>query len=259
LQSAAATALAMTWTARLLAGSIAVQASEMLVVRRAFGDDGPFVWRVARERGALDRVLTHGFIALQVAELMLALLLSCCSSPWVVGPLFVCALLTTLRFRGGYNGGSDAMTIVVLLGLTVATLARELGANDVWQRVGLGYIAAQLVLSYFVAGCAKLRDAAWRQGDALGRLVRTRQYAVPSRFAHWLSWPLCSRVLGTFVVLFELATPLVFVEPHVAYGFFAVSAGFHLAIAIVLGLNRFVWAWLAAYPALWLFTLGNLR
>jgi len=31
----------------------------------------------------------------------------------------------------------------------------------------------------------------------------------------------------------------------------AIGAAFHLANAFAFGLNRFLWAWLAAYPALW--------
>jgi hypothetical protein len=118
-------------------------------------------------------------------------------------------------------------------------------------RVGLGYVAAQLVLSYFVAGSVKLRQGAWRDGSALSALLGARQYAPsPSRALRVASGPvapLASRAL----VLFECAFPLALCGRPYCLVLMAIGAAFHVVNARVLGLNRFLWAWLAAYPALW--------
>jgi hypothetical protein len=56
---------------------------------------------------------------------------------------------------------------------------------------------------------------------------------------------------GAWTVLaLECAFPLVLVVPGAAWVLLPAAAAFHLANAIVLGLDRFLWAWLAAYPAL---------
>jgi hypothetical protein len=126
------------------------------------------------------------------------------------------------------------MTFVVSLGLAV---------GRTWSaRVGLGYIAAQLVLSYFLAGLFKLRDPAWRNGTALAQLLSAPQYrsrplALP--FARWL---------GYGVIAFECAFPLALIDARLLS---LLGIAFHVVNARVLGLNRFLWAWLAAYPALW--------
>jgi hypothetical protein len=65
----------------------------------------------------------------------------------------------------------------------------------------------------------------------------------------WASW---------LVIVFECAFPLVlWVRPQGAALLLACGLAFHLCNALVLGLNRFLWAWLAGYPAL-LFWSGQL-
>lgn len=240
----------LLWTRRLLGLSLVLQTCELLWVRRAFSEDGVFAWssvrrdlvRVSGRPRLLDALLSYrGFVCLLVLQLFLALLL-----PWsdqVAGLLVFSALLIEVRFRGSYNGGSDAMTMVVLNGLLVAQLG--------WPRIGFGYITAQLVLSYFLAGLSKLGSTSWRDGSALSRLVSMRKYVVPQLAQRLLSNTALSR-LGSWLVLgFECSFPLtLLLGREVALGYLTVSLCFHLAIAYTLGLNRFLWAWLAAYPAL---------
>lgn len=246
-------AQALVWTKRLLGGAIALQALELWWVRAAFRDEGVFRWSVLREefrdlpaplRAVLDRLLGYrGFLGLLVVQLLAAVALISLQSPAPARLLLVTTWLLCLRFRGTYNGGSDAMTWAILLGLAIAEGASAL------RVVGLGYIAAQLLLSYFVAGVAKLREPSWRRGHALSELARARQYALPiwarrlsegpgGAFACWL-------VLG-----FECSFPLALTSPALCIGLLSLALVFHIANALVLGLNRFLWAWLAAYPAL---------
>jgi hypothetical protein len=187
-----------------------------------------------------------------LVQLLLALVL-----PWLVHPLwpallFATVLLVSLRFRGSYNGGSDAMTRVVLLGLTVARCQDSPPAAQRWGALGLGYIAAQLVLSYWVAGVAKLRHASWRDGRALTSLIQVRQYVVPALLTRLLSAPARARPLSWGLIAFECAFPITLLSgARAAPLMLALGATFHVAIALGLGLNRFLWAWLSAYPALW--------
>lgn len=135
------------------------------------------------------------------------------------------ALLTTIwigwGFRGTFNGGSDNMTVVVLCAL-------------LWPAGGRLYLAVQLCLSYFVAGVVKLRQPSWWDGTAL------RAFLGPG----WPAW------VGWGVIVWECLFPLALVSRGFAGGFCAVGVAFHLANCRLLGLNRFLWIWLAAYPAL---------
>ncbi len=240
---------ALGWTQRLVAISIALSAIELLVVRAAWSDTGVFRWSTLRQelaprwsRRVLDPVFgARGFTIVVAAQLALALAL-----PWVAHPaaswlLLVTTLAIAFRFRGSYAGGSDAMTVVVLVGLAIAP----------WSpRAGLGYIAAQLVLSYVVAGVGKLADPAWRAGRALPALLALPQYAAPARVRRLIERPAIARAASFAVLGFELGFPLALLGPVPAAIAIGLGLAFHVTNAVVLGLNRFVWAWLAAYPAL---------
>jgi hypothetical protein len=157
--------------------------------------------------------------------------------------------LLALRMRGPLCGGSDSMFFQVQLGLWVAALGT---LNPLLPRLGLSWIAAQSVLSYFLAGASKLRHPGWRNGSALRHLMLSEGpyvlHVAARRLAH--SSSLC--ILGGWgLVLFQVLFPLVLVvssEARVAL--LALGCVFHLANALTLGLNRFFWAWLATYPAL---------
>jgi hypothetical protein len=251
--------LTLLFTTRLLSLALVLQALELLSVRRAFSEQGVFAWSELRRdfarspaRPLLDLLLSYrGFFGVLLTQLLLALLMPLTVGTRLGAPcttmLLGTVLLVGVRFRGSYNGGSDAMTLVVLLGV----LAAQCG----YPRLGLGYIAAQVVLSYFVAGLSKLRSLRWRQGSALSELVVARQYVVPAPARRLLGTPWVSRLGGWAVMGFECAFPLsLLLGRTVALGFVLAGLCFHLAIVGTLGLNRFFWAWLAAYPALLYFS-----
>ena len=244
-------------TAWLAAIATAVAALELMRVHRAFESGGVFRWATLRRdfagaprfvRAVADVLFgARGTWALLVVQLAAAIALPLVAHP---APAFValgCALAIAIRFRGSYNGGSDAMLVVVLLGLGIARAG--------WPRVGLAYIAAQLVLSYVLAGFAKLRDPRWRDGSAFEVLAALPAYAVPPAIARLLARPAIGRAAAYATLAFECGFPLALLDPRVATVMLAIGAGFHLANAIAFGLNRFLWTWLAAYPALWFWAI----
>lgn len=249
-------ATAITWLARLTAVAATVAALELLCARRALADTGVFSWPVLRGelarapravRVVADAALSYrGTFAVLAVQLAAALTL-----PWLAHPapawlVFATTLTIAIRFRGSYNGGSDAMLLVVTLALALARSAPD----SQLARAGLAYAAAQLVLSYFVAGVAKLGDPAWRRGTALPIVLALPHYHVAPRIAAALSRPAIARLAGWAMLGFECAFPLALVGPRACTTLLAIGAAFHLANAVVFGLNRFLWTWLAAYPAL---------
>jgi hypothetical protein len=251
-------AAALLWMERLVALAIALATLELLSVRRAFADGGVFAWPVLRRefasaprlvRGLLDATLAERpFQALLALRLLAALVLPFFPHGATGAVLLATTLLVCVRFRGTYNGGSDAMTVIVLLALCVA----RLDESQVAIQAGLAYAAVQLTLSYFLAGVAKLRASAWRSGRALNAVLLTPPYAGHTRLT---SLP---RALGAALawgtIAFECALPLAWLDRRVCIVLLATALLFHVANAFVLGLNRFVWAWLSAYPALLYFS-----
>lgn len=177
-----------------------------------------------------------------VAIALAALGLEVPSLLWLA--LLVSQLLVAARFRGTFNGGSDAMTVVLLVGCAVAALPHRLA-----PLAGLGWIAAQATLSYVIAGLVKLRDAGWRSGAVLRSFVRIRRYGVPPAVAALLDRPGVALVAAWGVIAWESLFFLAFVLDGSALPLVALALSFHLANAYLFGLNRFLHAWAASYPA----------
>jgi hypothetical protein len=222
---------------------------ELLATRRAWGDHGTWRWSILRAelRWAAPVLATVPFTSLLFTRLVAAAWLTGTPSLIAVAWLWTTTLLVNLRFRGTYNGGSDHMLVVVLTGLLVARAGM---GNPVLPLAGMAWIAAQGILSYVIAGAAKLRSASWRDGTALPALLAIPAYGVPSGVRRWIANPGAAKVAATGVLAFECAFPLVLLGSTPAVVGVAVAAGFHLANAWVFGLNRFLLTWAATWPAI---------
>ncbi|MBX9606188.1 MAG: HTTM domain-containing protein [Gammaproteobacteria bacterium] len=156
-------------------------------------------------------------------------------------------LLLLRRFDGPYNGGADRMGLLVLSCLS----ATHFAPTPLLKEASFGYLAAQLVLSYFMSGWVKVVNPAWRRGEALVEVFAYSAYPVSESLRGWAARPRLLWAMGWAVMLFELAFPLALIHPVSLAVALVTAALFHLANACLFGLNRFLWAWLAAYPALW--------
>lgn len=253
---------ALRWTERLAAVAVLLSAFELLRVRAVLQDDGVYGWPTLRDdyrgcarwlRKLLDTLLAWPkFLLLLVLQLALALLLLFHAHALWSALLWLGSLLVSVRFRGSYNGGSDAMLLVVLSG---ATLARVSDLALV-QRAALGYVCAQAVLSYAISGLFKLREPAWRDGSALPRLFVSTPYPFPAWAERLFRQPSRARVAAWSVIALECSFPLALLDERVAPWLLALGVAFHLVNVALLGLNRFFWSWLAAYPALVYFSLS---
>lgn len=239
---------ALSLCTRLVALSVALQTLELIALRRAFAEHG--IWRPALlARAGVPAALASvaGLQLVLVAQLVLAALLA------VLGPsplplvLALGQLALVIRLGGPFNGGSDSLSLLSLLGLGVAA---SVSPGSLVYQIALGYLAAQLTLSYFIAGVAKLAQPSWREGTALGRFAALPKYGVPARARAWLATPSLGRMASWSVLLFECSFPLALLGPRFALAYLSVGALFHVLNAALFGLNRFLWAWLALYPLL---------
>lgn len=183
---------------------------------------------------------TLGFI-----RLLLSLLLLIGFQPVLVeAGLLVVACVLLYRFQGPYNGGSDCMSILVLLCLYLSHIA----PSPFWQQLALGYLAFQLTFSYFQSGYIKIINADWRSGQALADVFAITAYPVSEHARRWAKSPQLMFVMSWSVIVFELLFPLSFLNHYTLILALAIAAMFHLANACLFGLNRFFWIWPAAYP-----------
>ncbi len=168
---------------------------------------------------------------------------------WVSLALMALALLMLYRFQGPYNGGSDRMSLLLLSCLCLVHFLPE----QSWRELVFGYLALQLVMSYFISGWVKIINPEWRNGLALNDVFRYSSYPVSEHLRGLWNWPKLLLVMSWAVILFELIFPLTLIsQPTLILGL-VIAATFHLANAFLFGLNRFFWIWLAAYPSIiWL-------
>ena len=137
--------------------------------------------------------------------------------------------------------------------MTPLKTSTKIAPTPLLQEASFGYLAAQLVLSYFMSGWVKVVNPAWRNGDALADVFAYSAYPVADSLRGWAQSPRLLCAMGWAVMGFELAFPLALLQPGLLAVALAIAASFHAANACLFGLNRFLWAWLSAYPALWWF------
>jgi len=153
------------------------------------------------------------------------------------------------RFQGPYNGGSDRMGLLILWCVALA----QAMPTPVWQERVFGYLAVQLILSYFVSGKVKLMNPEWRSGQALADVFAFSVYPVSEGLRQWAHSPRLLWVASWSVILFEVVFPLALINQTLLIIALCLAAMFHFANACLFGLNRFFWTWIAAYPSiLWL-------
>lgn len=124
------------------------------------------------------------------------------------------------------------------------------GSPQYLQKAAFIFIIAQAVLSYFTAGCFKIRGG-WGDGKFMldladCRLMVDQKHGDFFKRNKWLLKP-----MEIQVVFMQIAAPGVFfLGPQFCYFFAAWSFIFHLLGSIGLGLRTFSHAYLALYPAL---------
>jgi len=153
------------------------------------------------------------------------------------------------RCDGPYNGGSDRLAVLMLFCLLLANTL----PSTRWRELALGYLAVQLLLSYAMAGWVKIVNPDWRRGLALNDVFAFSAYPVSEQLRTLAAQPRLLFFASWGVMLFELLFPLSLFDVQLLYAVLAIAALFHIANALLFGLNRFVWVWIAAYPSLlWL-------
>lgn len=182
-----------------------------------------------------------------ITRLLLALLLVIgFHTAWVLALLLLLGLVTLHRFQGPYNGGSDRMSLLILCCLCLVHLA----PTQRWQEIAFGYLALQLVLSYFISGWVKIVNPDWRSGRALCDVFQFSAYPVSESLRQWAKSPRLLFALSWYVMLFELLFPLALFSKTSLIIALLVTASFHFSNACLFGLNRFFWIWIAAYPSI---------
>jgi hypothetical protein len=255
------------WCAIPLAIAVAIDSLELIADRAQLRQGGLYSYAVlvtghpALLRGPLAPLFGSAFrypavLALPIVQLAAAgvLVVAAVSrAPELIAPaglaaltILVARMALYLRNQLGLDG-SDQMILVACTGIAAALLVPDPQA----KALSLYYVAAQLLLSYAVAGIAKAISPTWRSGRAVPEITSTIGYGDPRLGAFLKERPSAGRLLCWSVIVFECSAGLLILAG--TPGAIAVIAGglaFHASIAALMGLNIFLWSFAAAYPAL---------
>lgn len=260
---------AATWMGVIAAVGVAIDCAEVISTRAAYADAGIYSYRLLRTgqrffvAGPLARVFDRllgypGVLWLSATQIACAALLvtlplqSPSAQRWLgAGACAAIVILRMLFYARNVFGqdGSDQMLLVILSSALIAHLAGNSGVAT----IAVAYAAGQLLLAYLTSGIAKAISPVWRSGRAIIGITRTIGYGQPRLSAQLLRFAPASLALCWFVIVFECGAPfLVLGGNSGALALIAAGVCFHLGIALVMGLNIFVWSFAAAYPAVYL-------
>ena len=242
--------------ARLMGLAIMFQSLEFIKMKESISERGIWRWSELRSEylflpkkilQGLDWIMTDKrFIEMMTIRFSAAILTIIYPHFLVIFfVLFFSTFLITLRWRGSFNGGSDYLSLIILLCLSVGFLHPLLAKAALW------YITLQVISSYFLAGLYKIKAAKWRMGTAVYGFVSSPCYKTPHFMIEKSRNPNWARVIAWSVIIFELSFPLVLTHPILTQMYLISGAIFHLVNFITFGLNRFFWVWCASYPAIY--------
>jgi len=245
---------------RLLSLSVFLQTIELFQLRKTWSDRGVWRWPTLKKEFQSPWyqpfLRTSGFSVILIMRMMAAILVWITPCAYLNAFLFLSTWIIAIRWRGLFNGGSDSMTIVVSIGLWAT---RALIDHPTIAKYALAYIGIQLSLSYFVAGMVKLKNREWRQGLAMPTFLRTPRYDSPPESVRIaFDNPAFSKMASFTVILIECLFPLAWIDQLWGLSLLCMVFAFHLLNYWIFGLNRFVFAWLSAYPALYFWSQSHL-
>jgi hypothetical protein len=250
---------ALTFAVRLCAVGQLVGLLELAIVRAELAGSGFLDWTMignlsprtrTRSGSAIRRwfrrLPARWFMGLVAVDAVAAAaLLARPATPALIA-LVIALQVALLKRHHMTIDGSDQMMLVVL----VACLLGRIGADAVSTRAAASFLAAELALAYAVAGFAKAASSQWRSGVALPIIAQTRMYGHPRAARVMRRHPAVGLASGWSVIAWEsLFVVTLTAPPRVVIAMLLLGLGFHLGCAVVMGLNRFLWAFAAGYAA----------
>ncbi|MEJ1970176.1 MAG: hypothetical protein WDN03_16335 [Rhizomicrobium sp.] len=226
---------------------------------RAFAPGGLLAWdvlalrpgRLYQNDWAQKLYSPTGMIAILSVRLAAALVLLVAPGPQtaLLALTATIAMSLLMALRLPVSDGADKMGMVAACGAALAA-AGVLRQDWMLGFAGVLWSSGQLALAYVMSGYVKLISRGWRDGSVLLPIMSThsqgaawaaRAVAAVPRLALPFSW-----LVIVTELLFPLALMLPFAGLVTVLAFFAL---FHFAIACIMGLNTYFWAFVATYPS----------
>ena len=248
-------------TLMMVAAGTAIGGAEILSMRQECTDHGLFSWKVARTSyplilrshaaGVLDMLCGYPqFLYAVMLQMLSALCILFRVFPshviYLLLPILFVHLLSMLRYSHASDGTDQMQTILL------ASLACYFATPDpVVRKAAIWFISLQTILAYCTSGIAKVLSKPWRQGTVL----RSSLLLAPGNKTLYRWMPSNARVnqlLCVAVIAFECAFPLALTSPRNCLVILTFGLLLHLFNAVALGIPRFLFTFVAAYPLVFL-------
>jgi hypothetical protein len=250
---------ALTLAVRIACVARLISVTEFLTIRSELAPGGLLDWTVAsltnaptrteigfRLRTRFRRALDRSFVPVLALDAGTALALEVHPDWWGLLALVVAIHIVEIKRYEAALDGSDHL-MIVLLG---AVLLGRLDRHPFGAAAATGFLAVEVSLAYLVAGLYKAVSAYWQDGRALRHVLLTRMFGHARLAPLALRHPELTRAAGIFVFAWESTFPLALVAPRpVLWVYLLLGVGFHLGCAAVMGLNAFLWVFVATYPS----------
>jgi hypothetical protein len=246
----------------LAAVGVIISSAELFPIRSIYDDTSFMGWKVSQLRHPILRkepvgrflsLLNKNIVVYLLigARILAALALFLVSYDqhllrFILDSIIAFSLMTFMLRATYGREGSDKMMLIIFVAISISLIS----GSELATKACLFFIAGQSCLSYFAPGFNKAISRRWRNGKALidimsmsiwGNLHIARMLVTRRWLTLLITWS---------IITFELLFPLVLlVPPRIALLFISLGILFHLANAFVMGLNCFVWAFVATYPA----------
>lgn len=252
----------VTFTGVILSIGMIISTLELIFYPKQLNNNGLYSWMIWREmkfrknvflknNSALAFEATGVTIAMVIRLVLLlyfiyTLLIGEGLVLWVVLLVYATQLYYSFRLPVGKDG-SDQMSNIVLTCLVFISLFPQ---SKIIVSASILFIAYQAIISYITAGVSKLISPTWRNGNIVYGIVNTKTYG--SKFiANFLKdRPKVVKFMNHSTFIFEVLFFVVLFIPY-PYNIYVLLIPFifHLLCAWIMGLNSFVFAFLATYPS----------
>ncbi|HZH79609.1 MAG TPA: hypothetical protein VEY88_26545 [Archangium sp.] len=249
---------------RLMASvALLINSTEQLRNWRDYGDDGLLSWKIARLQtiarplraiAPLAEALFSfpSYLGVVVFRALAAGVLLVPHLPpaaeWTaLGIVVLTSQLSHYRHIFGQDGSDQLLRMLFIVLLLVSFFP----GDEAVGKAGLWFVALQSTLAYFAAGVMKTFGPAWRNGDAVFLVLNTPTFGMRQAALLLRERRPIARVLTWSTVAMECLFPLALIAgPRAALVFLAWGFTFHLANAVLMGLNSFLFTFVATYPAI---------
>lgn len=246
----------------ILAVQAIIATGELLRYYRIYKHDGLMAWNLQRsgpKLAAYVRKLKLDFVC-KYPNVLFVLIIRFLSAIALIpiillhqSAVILLVLITVINLlmqirNSQSNDGSDQMATVCYIALLFANVINT-GTS---MSCALFFIAAQAVLAYGTSGFLKMQKIGWYNGEYVIDILKTSSYGNKKALAITQKSKSVAKALGMMVVYGDCLLSVSFLfPPHICMLILVFGVCLHIGIGRIMGLNTFLWSYIATYPAIY--------